>query len=334
MSGNSETHATLGKDNNNMLNIRQSAQKLLQRLQSGASKPPVELIYASHARWPLSYSESHPNSNAPTRIAILDSSFNPPTLAHLALANAGRPDDWAKEDNGHDYDAKLLLLSVKNVDKSLKPGDATYLQRLELMSLLAKDVRLIIPQLSKREVHPNVAIAIVDEPTFVGKSEALLGFLKHRFATLSLQPPADDVELTFLVGLDTLERLFSARYYPSESTMMASLRKLFAPGPEGDNSRVACAKRVFSTPATLNSPGETEAAKALELSKEFEDAGRIAIIDIGENLSTYSSSAVRSVIGRDGLEPKGGEPPVWRNFVTEEVADYISHERLYEQGGT
>lgn len=107
----------------------------------------------------------------PLRISILDSSFNPPTRAHLALAQSKPPkrifvpgterqsnvssttvkprrpsagsgdavvtQERKPEYNEDDYDARLLLLSVRNVDKTLKPGDATFVQRVEMMSQLA-----------------------------------------------------------------------------------------------------------------------------------------------------------------------------------------------------
>lgn len=67
---------------------------------------------------------------------MLDSSFNPPTRAHIAMLKAPMPSSFG----ARAYDAKLLLLSVRNVDKSLKDGDATYLQRLEMLELLAKEL--------------------------------------------------------------------------------------------------------------------------------------------------------------------------------------------------
>jgi nicotinamide-nucleotide adenylyltransferase len=76
----------------------------------------------------------------------LDSSFNPPTLAHLALAKAPAPPPRSGgaigeiKDESSGYDAHLLLLSIRNADKPLKPGDATHLQRLEMMFFFAQDI--------------------------------------------------------------------------------------------------------------------------------------------------------------------------------------------------
>lgn len=309
-----------------MSTVRKSAPLLLQRLQQGISVPPVELIYTPHSRWPLPHSQletiqQHPNR--PLRISVLDSSFNPPTLAHLALANSPRPsyrdDDEqnSKTQDNCEYDAKLFLLSVKNADKSLKAGDATYQQRLEMMLLLSKDV------IECQHEAANVAIAIIDRPTFVGKSSALLDFLQQRLTT-----PLP-VELTFLVGLDTLERLFSPRYYASETDMMASLRQFLSAAPQGDNSRIVCAKRV-SSPAEAAQPIESpENISSLALAKEFRESDRIVIIDIGDIVNRYSSSSIRSAIGRFGFGQTVAQDVGWKSMVTKEIADYIVEQRLY-----
>jgi nicotinamide-nucleotide adenylyltransferase len=314
-----------------MSTVRKSAPPLLQRLQRGLSTPPVELIYIPHSRWPLPHPhiiQQHPNR--PLRISILDSSFNPPTLAHLALANSPRPscrDDGEQNSELQDtcgYDAKLLLLSVKNADKSLKAGDATYQQRLEMMLLLSEDV---IANTNTDASHSllehepaNVAIAITDKPTFVGKSSALLDFLQRRLTT-----PLS-IELTFLVGLDTLERLFSPRYYTSETDMMASLRQFLSAAPQGDNSRIVCAKRVEEAAQSIKN---FEDLPSLALAKEFRESDRIVIIDIGNTVNSFSSSAIRSAIGRFGLGKGIDQDAGWKSKVTRDIADYIIEQRLY-----
>lgn len=304
--------------------VRKSAPLLLQRLQQGISVPQVELIYTPHSRWPLPYSQTiqqHPNRSL--KISILDSSFNPPTLAHLALANSPRPsyrDDGKQNSETQDtcgYDAKLLLLSVKNVEKSLKAGDATYQQRLEMMLLLSKNV------IATQHEAANVAIAIIDKPMFVGKSSALLDFLQRRLAA-----PLP-LELTFLVGLDTLERLISPGYYTSETDMMASLRQFLSAAPQGDNSRIVCAKRVSSPAEAAQSIENPEDISSLALAKEFMESDRIVVIDIGNIVNRYSSSAIRSAIGRFGLGQTVDQDGGWKSMVTREIADYIAEQRLY-----
>ena len=148
------------------------------------------LVYISHERWPLPPTHTF-SRTVPLHIGVLDSSFNPPTLAHLALANAASPFSPAS-----DYDAKLLLLSVKNADKTIQEGDATLSQRIEMMSLLATRIHH-----SNLSPSPSIAVGLVNEPTFIAKSSALREFLNDRLARLtSGASRATPVQLTFLMG--------------------------------------------------------------------------------------------------------------------------------------
>ncbi|KAF8558196.1 hypothetical protein OG21DRAFT_1504575 [Imleria badia] len=234
------------------------ALQLLQKVQHGIS--PVELVYTTHERWP--FRPGHAVHTRPTlRISVIDSSFNPPTLAHLALANSPPPllpNSPAPQASAEPYDARMLLLSVRNADKVLKPGDATFVRRLEMMRLLSHDIRSIDTAESSGEssrISDNVAVAIINEPTFVGKSTVLLRFLQTRLAAVveSSNPPrsiSDERDalypfpppkLTFLLGFDTFVRLFSLKYYPSEQVMVQMLRAFLSPDQE--DCRIVCAHR-------------------------------------------------------------------------------------------
>lgn len=99
-----------------------------------SSPSPFELVFRSTTSWPFpSKPTSSPRSGSARpmelKISCLDSSFNPPTRAHLALATAPYPSSetgYGEAKAGGEYDGHLLLLSVKNVDKVLQTGDATY----------------------------------------------------------------------------------------------------------------------------------------------------------------------------------------------------------------
>ncbi|KAF9267935.1 Nucleotidylyl transferase, partial [Marasmius fiardii PR-910] len=278
---------------------------------------PVELVFTSNPTWP------HPRVSLPRRplqISVLDSSFNPPTVAHLALANARRPRYHSiDESNAHDYDAKLLLLSVRNADKQLKSTDATYSQRLEMMIRLAQE--LVTTDEGEGDVpkkHENVAVAIVDEPTFVGKSNLLQKFLKGR----TNHP--QEFRLTFLLGFDTLERFFAPRYYASNSTpdpveaklqMYTSLESFFA--PFRDNSRIVCARRKCPPfdPTIPYSLSTTIWDFLTSRSLPFE---LVKVIDIGQNVWAVSSSDVRNAIGQRDERWKALVPPLVQEFLETE----------------
>src|SRR6266436_1433386 len=190
----------------------------LSRLKAGSTQ--VEFIHKPHTYWPHPRPNPHspPGPGSPITttavsdlpVAVLDSSFNPPTLAHRALASLPA----ASSPTG----ARLLLLSVRNADKVPHPGDASPVQRVEMMVHLAHEV--------------NAAVGLVDAPAFVHKAEILRAAL-----------PAG-ARLTFVQGIDTLERFLAPRYYGDGSitAMHAALQRFFAPG--GDNCRIICTRRV------------------------------------------------------------------------------------------
>ena len=262
------------------------------RIQSRLSA--VELVF-SHPKWPLPAS---PTKTA-LRISVLDSSFNPPTIAHLALANSLPPG------GRDDYNARLLLLSVYNADKTLKPGDATHVQRVEMMRLLSHHIT---------HTPDNVAVAIVGEPTFVGKSSQLLSFLKQRILDVGAVecPP---IQLSFILGFDTLERIVAPRYYNgSVEQMHVALRKFLSPPPDGDDSYVVCARR--------NDPSNHSSDPSkLQYIREFISSGRIVMIDIGATESIASSTIVRNTIGPNDSS--------WKSYVNDSIAHYIQQNGLY-----
>ncbi|KAG1887075.1 hypothetical protein F4604DRAFT_1951008 [Suillus subluteus] len=321
------------------------ALKLLQKVQRHES--PMELVYTSHERWPCPRLPIHPQRKFDAiRISVLDSSFNPPTCAHLALANSSPPrytmnsgltDSTLASVAELDYDAKLLLLSVRNADKALKSGDATYEQRLEMMYLFSKDIPTSVsqrPEDKSESAHANVAIAIVDEPTFVGKAVVLRQFLHARISGLytpataldgmAISPTSDGISipglrLVFLLGFDTLVRLLSPRYYASEAAMMHSLRLFFSPA--GDDCYVVCARRKLAE--VEHTIQEEVEAKTLSAAKEFVESERVALISIGADGvdEQTSSSQVRTKVAL--------KDETWKKLVTPSIANYITQNSLY-----
>jgi nicotinamide-nucleotide adenylyltransferase len=326
---------------------------LLSRITHGTASQGVGLVYTPHDHWPLPRSPSYAKTKDTIRISVLDSSFNPPTLAHLALAKASFPLSTSNEDvtsgRRDAYDASLLLLSVRNADKALKQGDATYLQRLEMMYLLARDIEHphleVEENMDDSEVDSNVAIAIIDEPTFIGKSTALLTFLRSRlssFSSAELAPNRPTPRLTFLLGVDTLERLFSPRYYPSQSeeSMLRSLRYFFG---QDEGSTIVCARRdpasypSASSPSSSQSPppatGTPEDLGIPQTAKEFFLADQIKLIDIGVKERAFSSSQVRQLV-QSASSPSASSPSScdgWKKMVSPRIARYVEERGMYLQ---
>lgn len=198
------------------------------------------------------------------------------------------------------------MLSVRNAEKSLVPGDATYVQRLEMMYLLSLDI------------GNNVAVAIIDQPTFVGKSTILHSFFQSKLASLHTPLAAGmgalhRPKLTFLLGSDTLVRVFSPKFYASEEEMTRLLQKFLS--PDGQDCQIICAHRPNVT------IDEEVERRALNAYRKFVDRERIHFIDISDDEQTLSSTQVRVTVaaGKDD----------WKRLVTDLVANYIIENGLY-----
>ncbi|KAF8545033.1 hypothetical protein BDD12DRAFT_653331, partial [Trichophaea hybrida] len=136
---------------------------------------------------------------------ILDSSFNPPTLAHLTIALSSLQSTSASPTR------LLLLLATQNADKPAVP--ASFEDRLVMLHLFSAS----FPSTTV------VDIAITKHARFLDKSIELA---KH-------YPVA---EQTFLIGFDTLIRLLNTKYYPPVHTL-SPLDAFFA------SNRVRCTLR-------------------------------------------------------------------------------------------
>jgi nicotinamide-nucleotide adenylyltransferase len=169
-----------------------------------SSKRAFTIVWRSTPEWP----RLPPTANG-HQIAILDSSFNPPTLAHLALAKAASTSAARRRATG-----QLFLYSTRNADKGTgTSADATAEQRLHMMVLLAKSSGL-----------DNVAVACCSEPIIAAKS------------TLILQALPSPARLIFLLGWDTITRFFARKYYQDMSQVM---RQFF----REELSTIVCARR-------------------------------------------------------------------------------------------
>ncbi|KAK0736077.1 hypothetical protein B0T21DRAFT_366261 [Apiosordaria backusii] len=177
-------------------------------------------------RWPPDTSQKDarptipkplPPRARPSTLIVLDSSFNPPTRAHLRMATSailsqGRPSkttqpkgkDAIEVGGGTEATRLLLLLSVNNADKAPKP--ALFHQRLALMWAFAQDLQASLQQQGKTEIDVDIGLSTL--PFFHEKSEAIdqSGFYQHG-------SEEEKMEQVILVGYDTLIRIFNPKYY-------------------------------------------------------------------------------------------------------------------------
>ena len=130
----------------------------------------------------------------PKHIGVLDASFNPLTLAHEALVHHAQ--------NAFNFDEIVLLLAKANVDKALFGADLG--QRLAMMVNYAD---------SDTQLGTCLSIAGCSHARFIDKARALRAYF------------SPDAQIYFLVGHDTLIRIFDPRYY---TDMPAELKVLFS----------------------------------------------------------------------------------------------------------
>jgi nicotinic acid mononucleotide adenylyltransferase len=136
------------------------------------------------------------------RVGLLAGSFNPLTLAHLAMAQAGS--------EAAELDALVWTMAAVTVDKE-RVERATLADRLAQLAALA-------------EAFPGTRVALANRGLYVDQVRALRAHL------------ARDAEVTVMVGFDKIVQIFDPHYYRDRD---AALRELFgeahlAVAPRGD----------------------------------------------------------------------------------------------------
>lgn len=182
------------------------------------------------------------------RIGVLSASFNPPTRAHVALLEAAQAAFHLEEG--------VLLLALTHVEKPLAGFGLP--ERLAMLRAIARS-------------RPAWSVALCNRARFFEKAQALRAAVG--------EAPA----LFFLMGGDTLARLFDPRYYPDvpmEAALEAFFRTahlLIAPRPPWD-------RRALED--FLHDPWRARYR------------ARISFLDLPTALAAVSSSEVRQRLAR------------------------------------
>lgn len=202
------------------------------------------------------------------RLGVFDSSFNPPHNAHVEMMRLAQQQ--------FHLDEVLLLLAKANVDK--KEFGATLEQRLVMMLGIAEE-------------HPDYSVAAVSHGRFVDKAVALR------------EAYPEGTEIFFLLGYDTLVRLFDPKYY---ADLTAELEQLF--------SMAQCI-------ATNRKEHGIEAIQQLlarDAARPF--AHKIHLLPLDDFHASLSSTEVRQRIAAH-------EP--YEHLVPPKVAEFIRQAKLY-----
>jgi nicotinamide-nucleotide adenylyltransferase len=268
--------------------------------------PPFLISYASNPNWPFAKEAGGTPPN-PLKIAILDSSFNPPSRAHYALATF-HPDR---------FDGHLLLLSSKNVDKTPQPGDSSFEDRTAMMEVMAKHM-----QSSEPDKFSNIAVGSLAAATFAEKAPIIQEYL-HASVT---HREGQQYTLIFFIGFDTVLRLFMPKYYDnSEENMHKVLEKFFLQ----DNCQVICAKRPVENVAQQDVANQEE-DKFFEREEvaRYVKLGKLESADI-EGTVGISSTKIRQALKSLSSNPNAETEEHLKQLILEDVLQICKEKHLY-----
>jgi len=267
----------------------------LQSFTDSSSKFRILQTISPHSSTSSFSSPSTTTPATPQTLYVLDSSFNPPTLAHHQIATSA-----LHHDHGHPPKRLLLLLATHNADKAPKP--APFEHRLVMMTIFAHDL------LARLAPPVAIDIAVTTEPYFHDKALAIASSGTY---------PSPQPEQVYLTGYDTLLRLLDPKYYAPTHTL--------APlGPFLARHRVRVTYRTGS-----GWGGRSEQERCLrELGEggREEEGGRrewvqrIEMVEGGEE--EVSSTGVREAVG-------SGDRGVLGRLVCGGVGEWILGEGLY-----
>ncbi|KAN0108157.1 Nucleotidylyl transferase [Hyaloscypha variabilis] len=276
--------------------LRTSLQTYRSAIRTFASSPSNFQILKS-----LPSSSQRP---APKTLYILDSSFNPPTLAHLRIAKTALLSD---PNPAPTTKRLLLLLATQNADKAPKP--AAFEQRLVMMEIFAASV---LSETAQQLEGLGIDIGVTKLPYFADKAKSI--------EDSGLYP--DSTQQVHLLGYDTLTRLLATKYYPPTHTLQPL-------HPFLEKHRLLVTYRADDDWGTRDE--QDEYLKDIEDGKRDGDAakrewvseGRIRMVEgRKEGEAIISSTRVREAA-------KKGDSEALEKLVTKGVGDWVLEESLY-----
>jgi nicotinamide-nucleotide adenylyltransferase len=215
------------------------------------------------------------------RIGVLSGSFNPPTAAHLALAERARA--------AANLDSVLLLLSRHTVDKAEISGLALE-DRLLLMSLIGDRAGRCIAALTNRGLYADQAVAV--RSTF-RESDAVY----------------------FLVGFDKVVQIFDPHYYPDRDVALAELFGLASllVAPRGtaeltdlaellnqpSNRQYQSKVTALDIPSKLRDLSSTQVREAISAGQEWKSRVPEVVARFVEQTGAYSPPGIATGVGAD-----------------------------------
>ncbi|KAK4496796.1 hypothetical protein PRZ48_012780 [Zasmidium cellare] len=270
----------------------------------------------------LTYTSSQPkdptpskhDADSPKTLFILDSSFNPPSIAHKTLALSVLEQTYAKQfPSPHRL---LLLFAVMNADKA--PSPAAFEQRLAMMTVFARDLLDTFEEqydsTDPKYIPVPIDIGVTKAPYYTDKSAAIEDEGREWYP--------DQPKHIHLVGFDTLTRFFNPKYYQQFNPPLSALEPYFGNGhrlrvtmrPDDEYGSVEDQKAFVKKleDGSMESDGaKREWAKLVELVEPNPKAG-------------VSSTKIRKAAKQGDWETVG-------SLCTPGVQEWVRREGLYEE---
>ena len=289
--------------------------------------------------------------DTPGTLFILDSSFNPPTRAHLSLALSAinhKPDHESRDQHLKYYARPyrlLLLFSVHNATKA--PAPAAFEHRLAMMQCAAMDFeRLLLNQLDTNREHRahnsqaqdedqnqeiDIDIGITKEPYYHDKIRDIDTSIIYTpiFNDSNSKTTAPGPKHVHLIGWDTFMRVLDPKYYQDKHdpplgaldeffTRHGLLVTLRPESASGDDQEVQRQQEM------LQRVRSGERSEEGLNTKWFTDGG-IRVMQPSEEQRLVSSTAVRKAVEEEnwGLVER---------YCTPSVRDWVRNMKPYGGG--
>lgn len=231
---------------------------------------------------------------------VLDSSFNPPTKAHLTLAR-----NAILNDHGSKPARMMFLLATENADK--KPKPAAFEDRLVMMSLMAG-------RIGDEFDDMPVDVAVTKKPFFMDKATSI--------DKAEIYGNAQQVHLT---GYDTIVRIFNAKYYPNDLKLKVlepflskhRLRVCYRlSGQEGSSEAENDRKEQDAYVEAIGDGSRADEGMKPEWRRAIE------LVDDAKEVRGVSSTNARKA----AVE---GDTETLRDLLGTDVAEYVLEQKLY-----
>jgi nicotinamide-nucleotide adenylyltransferase len=254
----------------------------------------------------------------PKTLFILDSSYNPPSRAHLALASSTL--STTNEPLPHRL---LLLFSTHNADKA--PSPASFAQRLAMMVVFAEDLQSHVRKTGNSEESGAVSvdIGLTTAPYYTDKSISISSTEPSTY-------PSSPTHV-HLLGYDTLTRFLAPRYYAKFTPPLSALEPFFGPG----HKLLVLLRPESSSDNAVT--GDTEEEQRVYIDSladgSLEDEGlnrqwakQIGILE-GEDVA--AAAGVSSTVIRRAAKKRDWDEV--KRLCTPGVAEWVQHQELYQE---